>query len=395
MARSKKKRPHPKSSHTRPQAGAKAVAAKQNLHFLIACGGTGGHLYPGIAVAEVLQDRGHRVTLLISEKKIDSLAASNHGSLTFERMPFLAMPKPWSPKMPGFLLGVWRGLQSCKALIRKNETKVVLGMGGFTSFAPVLAGRQCKIKTLIHDSNAIPGKANKLTARFADLVLLGFKECSAYFPKNETRVTGTPVRSALVSSARDGKEDPYAFFQLDPSRKTLLIIGGSQGARGVNSAVTQSLDMLEALGLQILHITGPGDYQQISDAYQGKEIRLRSHIAAFCHRMELAYQIADLALARSGASTLAELGYFGVPSILVPYPFAADDHQTKNAAIFHDSGAGLLIKESELSTEKLTGTVRSLLTDDARRLAMKAAALKMAHQHAAEGIADLMVELAR
>jgi len=404
MARSKKTRTKSRQTTPRPHQkklsgdkGARSVLSpSQNgpHHILIACGGTGGHLYPGIAVAEVLQGRGHDVTLLISEKKIDALAASGHAGLRFEKMPFLAMPKPWSPKMVSFISGVWSGLKHCKAMIKRNQTRVVLGMGGFTSFAPVLAGRQSKIKTLIHDSNAIPGKANKLTSRFSDVVLLGFKECASFFPKNETRITGTPVRSALIRGAESGKEDPYAFFGLTPARKTLLVVGGSQGARGINNAIAHSLKELDAIGIQILHITGPGDYQEVSDSYEGKEMKLHSHIAAFCHRMEMAYQVADVALARSGASTLAELAYFGVPSLLVPYPYAADDHQTKNAVIFDKVGAGILITETDLSPEKLTATVREILTNDQKRKSMQEAAKKLSHRHAAEGIADIVLEAA-
>lgn len=362
-------------------------------HILIACGGTGGHLFPGIAVGEVLQARGHEVTLLISEKKIDSLAASGHGALKFEKMPFLAMPKPWSPKMASFLLGVWRGLRQCKAIIAKHDTAAVLGMGGFTSFAPVLAGRQCKRRTLIHDSNALPGKANKLTAKFCDTILLGFEEAGAHFsPEKQKRVVGTPVRGALLKAAKETKDDPYEFFGLKKERKTLLVVGGSQGARGVNNAVAQTLNDLDALGIQILHITGPDDYQTISDAYANKEIKLRSHVAAFCHRMELAYKIADVALARSGASTLAELAAFGVPSILVPYPYAADDHQTKNALIFDRASAGMHVPQSELSPQKLRDLVRDVLANDKKRTAMQEAARKIAHLDAAERIADAIEE---
>ncbi len=366
-----------------------AQSRSPKRHILIACGGTGGHLFPGIAVGEVLQARGHEVTLLISEKKIDSLAASGHSGLNFEKMPFLAMPKPWSPKMASFLLGVWRGLKQCKAIIAKHDTAAVLGMGGFTSFAPVLAGWQCKTRTLIHDSNAVPGKANKLTARFCDTILLGFKEAGDFFPQEkQKRVVGTPVRSALRKAVREKGEDAHKFFGLTRERKTLLVVGGSQGARGVNNAVAESLNELDALGIQILHITGPEDYQAMSDAYAGKEIKLRSHVAAFCHRMEMAYRVADLALARSGASTLAELAAFGVPSILVPYPFAADDHQTKNAAIFDKAGAGVLVPQTELSPQKLCDLVRDILKKDKRRTSMQAAARKIAHLDAAERIAD-------
>ncbi len=371
-----------------------ASSDPQRFHVLIACGGTGGHLFPGIAVGEALQAQGHGVTLLISEKKIDSLAASNHKGMNFVKLPYLAMPKPWSPKMPGFLLGVYRGLNQCKKLIKEQNTQAVLGMGGFTSFAPILAGRQMKIKTLIHDSNAIPGKANKLTARFADAVLLGFEACAASFPKQKTvRITGTPVRSALRQAAKENRDDPYDFFGLNPDMKTLLIMGGSQGARGVNQAVAQSLNHLTGMGVQILHITGPADYQTVSDSYQGKEMRQHAHIAAFCHRMELAYAIADLALARSGASTLAELAYFGVPSLLVPYPFAADDHQTKNALIFHEAGAALMIKENDLSAEKLAFTVNDLLRDTKKHATMKRACKALAHPDAAENIAGTIEEI--
>ena len=172
-----------------------ASSSGNGKHVLIACGGTGGHLFPGIAVAEALAARGHQATLLISEKKIDSIAASQHKGLRFEKIPFLAMPKPWSPKMFGFLLESWRGLKRCRALIREGQITAVLGMGGFTSTVPVYAGRKEKIRTFIHDSNAVPGKANKLTARFADVILLGFKDCANFFPKKETCITGTPVRS--------------------------------------------------------------------------------------------------------------------------------------------------------------------------------------------------------
>ncbi|WP_256199909.1 UDP-N-acetylglucosamine--N-acetylmuramyl-(pentapeptide) pyrophosphoryl-undecaprenol N-acetylglucosamine transferase [Verrucomicrobium spinosum] len=171
------------------------------------------------------------------------------------------------------------------------------------------------------------------------------------------------------------------------------MIGGSQGA-----AAEQCRDAYpgrtECLGVQMLHITGPGDYQEVSDAYDGKEIKLHAHIAAFCHRMELAYKIADIALARSGASTLAELAYFGVPSLLVPYPYAADDHQTLNARIFHEAKAGIMVPELDLSPEKLIRVVREITTNEQRAANMKAAAQAISHASAAEEIANIVEEMA-
>jgi len=368
------------------------VKSKSNpkpTHVLIACGGTGGHLFPGIAVAEVLSARGHDVTLLISEKKIDSIAASGHKDLRFEKMPFLAMPKPWSPKMIGFLSGLWKGMKQCQKIIRDREVDVVLGMGGFTSFAPLYAGRKEKCRTLIHESNAIPGKANRLNARYADIVLCGLEACKAHFPKHgDVRVVGTPIRSNMRQTT---KENAHDFFKLDPMKKTLLIMGGSQGARGVNRVVGMALEQFEKMGIQLLHIAGPTDYEEVRDVY-AKHPMLPQHVAAFCHRMDLAYRAADLAIARSGASSMSELAYFGVPSLLVPYPFAAEDHQTRNAEIFDKAGAAKLLVEKDLNADILADVVRSILTNNKKSEEMKRAANKVAMRNSAEKIADLVVK---
>lgn len=360
---------------------------KKSIRVLIACGGTGGHLFPGIAVAEVLKARGHGVTLLISEKKIDDLAASGHPGLTFEKMPFVAMPRPWSPKMAKFLMALWRGRDRCRQLIREGKVDVVLGMGGFTSFAPLWAGKAEGCRRLIHESNAIPGKANRLNAKFSDIVLCGLDACRKHFPKHpDVRMIGTPVRSTMRTT---GEEDPFNYFKLDRDKKTLLVMGGSQGARGVNRAIAAALPEFSAMNLQVLHVTGPGDYVEVRDTY-AKHPELAQHVAAFCHRMDLAYRVADLALARSGASSLSELGFFGVPSLLVPYPFAAEDHQTRNAEIFEAAGASMLIKESSLGGSVLADAVRSVLNDPAKLSAMSRAAKKAAVPEAAERIADLI-----
>ena len=347
-------------------------------------------MFPGIAVGEVLSARGHDVTLLISEKKIDSLAASGHTGLTFEKMPFLAMPRPWSPKMIPFLRGLWTGRRHCKNLIRKHKAQVVLGMGGFTSLVPLIAGRSEKCRTLIHESNAIPGKANKLNARFCDVVLTGLAACVPHFKHKDVRTVGTPVRSSMALPIT---EDAWAHFHLDKNKPTLLVMGGSQGARGVNRAIFSALPALQSLGIQILHITGPSDYDEVKAAY-AQVPGVQAEIIPFCHRMELAYTVANLAVARSGASSLTELAYFGVPSLLVPYPFAADDHQTRNAEIFANAGAAKLMPESTLNSTTLVDAIRSILTDSAVAQQMKSAAQKLAIRDSAEVIANLVETLA-
>jgi UDP-N-acetylglucosamine--N-acetylmuramyl-(pentapeptide) pyrophosphoryl-undecaprenol N-acetylglucosamine transferase len=366
--------------------------SKKPIHVLIACGGTGGHLFPGIAVGEVLKAQGHDVTLLISEKKIDAIAASGHKDMCFEKMPFLAMPKPWSPKMFGFLTGLWKGMKQCRKIIQEKKVDVVLGMGGFTSFIPLYSGRKEKCRTLIHESNAIPGKSNKLNARYSDIVLCGLEACKPHFLEHpDIRVIGTPVRNSMRLQS---KEDPHAFFKLDPSKKTLLIMGGSQGARGVNRVVGMTLEQFEKMGIQVLHIAGPTDYEEVIDVY-AKHPLLAQHVAAFCHRMDLAYRVADLAIARSGASSMSELAYFGVPSLLVPYPTAAEDHQTRNAEIFDATGAARLLPEKDLNQNVLADTVREILFDPKKSQAMKKAANSMATRNAAEKIAELIIEQGR
>ncbi len=374
-----------------PSSTSQTPLRGRSASVLIACGGTGGHLYPGIAVAEHLQQAGHRVLLLISEKKIDALAASAHPELRFEKLPALAMPKPWSPKMLGFLRGLWKGTRACRQLIQQHQIDTVLGMGGFTSFAPLYAGKKAGCRTLIHESNAIPGKANRLNARFSSTVLLGLEACRPSFSGHpDVRTVGTPIRSNMMAAAASA-EDPHAFFKLDPKLKTLLIMGGSQGARGINRIVGLALPAFERLGIQVLHITGPGDYEESRDAY-AKHPLLTQHVAAFCHRMDLAYRLADLAIARAGASTLAELTYFGVPSLLVPYPHAAEDHQTKNATIFAQAGAAQLLPESDLNDQKLAQEVSAVLFNSARLSSMRAAARQLAAPDAARIIAQSLVD---
>ena len=167
----------------------------KSLKILIACGGTGGHLFPGIAVAEALRARGHEVMLLISEKKVDAEASAKYSHLRFATVPAVAKPPTLSPRMLPFLWKLKNSIKRCKAILREFGADAVLGMGGFTSLPPVYAGHKLGLKTFIHDSNARPGRANVLTSRFCTRVFLGLEPAKAFFPNRETVVTGTPVRA--------------------------------------------------------------------------------------------------------------------------------------------------------------------------------------------------------
>ena len=247
------------------------------MNAIIACGGTGGHLFPGLAVAESLRARGHEVLLFVSEKEVDALALSGR-SFAFEKLPTIGLPSVYSPAIFGFLRRFNDSLARCRAIYRTFKPQAVLGMGGFTSTAPILAGRMRGISTFIHESNAIPGKANRLTARMVRAVLLGFKECAPFFPRSRTEVTGTPIRTELT---RLNRQEARAKLGLDPNTLTLLVMGGSQGASGINQATIRALAALEGWPLQVIHLSGKRDERLVADNYQRDNIpRFRRSISS-------------------------------------------------------------------------------------------------------------------
>ena len=348
------------------------------MNAVIACGGTGGHLFPGIAVAEVLRDRGHEVMLLVSEKEIDALALSGRTNFRFEKLPTVGLPSPFSPAILGFIRRFYQSFSLCRSIYRKFKPQVVLGMGGFTSTAPVLAGRMRGVSTFIHESNAIPGKANRLTARMVRAVMLGFKECAPFFPKARTEVTGTPIRTELKPLDRRVARQ---MLGLRADLPTLLVMGGSQGASGINQAIIKSLPFLHGVPLQVIHLSGARDERLVADNY-GRE-KIPAYISAFHHRMEEVYSAADLLVARAGAASLAEFAAFSLPSILIPFPYAADDHQTRNAEIYARAQAAILVKESEISGELLARKIRELIESPERIRNMSVNSLQLAPKNAA------------
>lgn len=358
------------------------------MNFAIAAGGTGGHLFPGLAVGEVLLARGHQVMLIVSEKEIDAVATQGRTEFRVEQVPGVGLQS----KSPTALFRFWRQFSAanarCKELFREFQPRAVLGMGGFTSAPPIMQGHSRKVPTFIHDSNAIPGKANKvINARYCTAVLLGFEDCAKYFPKSKCIVTGTPIRRSLTQ--RIDRAEALATFGLAPERKTLLVMGGSQGARGLNAAVSKALAAMHDDKLQVIHLAGQQDEGMLRDAYA--KAGVPAHVAAFFHQMERAYSAADFAIARSGAASLTELSCFALPSILIPYPFAAEDHQTLNARIFERSGAAVLMPEREATVEVLSQKIRSFLDEAGRLPEMSQRSAALAPRDAAERVAEVIL----
>jgi UDP-N-acetylglucosamine--N-acetylmuramyl-(pentapeptide) pyrophosphoryl-undecaprenol N-acetylglucosamine transferase len=361
------------------------------LNVVIACGGTGGHLFPGIAVGEELRSRGHEVLLLISEKNVDALATQGYDHLRFEKVPAIGMPRLISPKMIGFGFRFLRTVRLCSRIEREFEADAVLGMGGFTSMAPVFAGLRMKAKTFIHESNAYPGKANRLTAKFATRILVGLEDCAGFFPADKCSVVGTPLRPTLAEHV--SREQACEAFGLDSGLFTLSVMGGSQGARGVNNAVCEALPKLDAERVQMIHISGQADLEFVRESYAKSGIR--HYVSAFCHRMQDVFRATDLAISRAGGASLSELAYFGTPSILVPYPFAADDHQLKNAQVFARHKAAVLLEERHIAGTCMSQIINELINDDETRSALSQKCAALGTREAAEKIGDMIEETCR
>jgi UDP-N-acetylglucosamine--N-acetylmuramyl-(pentapeptide) pyrophosphoryl-undecaprenol N-acetylglucosamine transferase len=353
----------------------------KSLKILIACGGTGGHLFPGIAVAEALRSRGHEVMLLISEKKVDAEASAKYAHLRFETVPAVAKPPTFSPKMIPFLFKLWRTVKQCRKILAEHQCDAVLGMGGFTSLPPVLAGKKMGLMTYVHDSNALPGKANRLTARWCRKVLIGLEAAARYFPHADVVVTGTPVRHELA--VLPNQPEARAKYGLSADGRAVLVMGGSQGAKRLNTLVVEAAKAMP--GLQFLHITGALDFDRVKEMAAGRE---GYHVLSFCDDMAAAYAACDVAVCRSGASSMTELSYVAMPSILVPYPYAADDHQSVNARVFEEAGAAVMRQEADLDAGELVADLTRMVEDEEVWKEMSAKADGLARRDAAGKICD-------
>lgn len=317
------------------------------MHFLISCGGTGGHLSPGISLAEGLIARGHTATLLISRKKVDARLLEKYPALKFERMP--GRPFSWHPvRLALCCVSQLRSMIFCIRLIARSNPDAVVGFGGFTSAPIVLAGRLGGVPVALHESNRVPGMAVRLLGRFATRVYLPAGVRIRSVGAAATRQVGLPVRHEIV---RLNRAESRVALGLEVGPKVLAILGGSQGAVTFNAWVRSHVEALAAEGVQVYCLTGLGKGQE-----EVRELKARSGAAVklifvpFCDRMAELLSAADLVISRAGAGTIAELIRCETPAILVPYPHAADNHQRANAAFFERQGGGLVVDQARIAT---------------------------------------------
>ncbi len=354
--------------------------------IMVAGGGTGGHLFPGLAVIEELRRRVPEleVRFVGTARGIEARILPERG----EELDLLEVSPLKGQGVGARFKGFARipgAMREASSLMRAFEPDLVLGVGGYASGPVLLAASLSGRPTAVLEQNAYVGMTNKILARFVDRAYISFEQTESIFGKAKSRLTGNPVRHEFVEHARLALADPEGF---ESRARTVLVLGGSQGARKLNEDVPRALAQAELgrRGLQVVHQTGESMRDEVAATYA--ELGIPAKVVTFIDDMARAYSNAALVIARAGATTLAELCAIGRPSVLVPFPFAADDHQAKNALALQEQGASICIREADLVIEELGNLVGGLLDDPGRRQAMARAAREHGRPDAAAAIVD-------
>jgi UDP-N-acetylglucosamine--N-acetylmuramyl-(pentapeptide) pyrophosphoryl-undecaprenol N-acetylglucosamine transferase len=349
------------------------------LRVIIAGGGTGGHLFPGLAVADALgRRRPSRIVFVGSSRGIETRVVAKRG-YPLRTLPvralrgqgFLGLANSVL-RLPASLLSAWR-------LLGEIRPDLLIGVGGYASGPVVIAGRWHRVPTVLLEQNAHPGLTNRVLAHFADRICVSFSESMEYFPRGGTVQTGNPVRPPTepMAARREGF--------------SVLIFGGSAGAHRLNDIGVEAVARLERSRLHVVHQTGDADFDTVRDRY--RQLEIEADVRPFIDDMAAAYAAADIVVCRAGATTLAELTALGKPALLVPYPYAADDHQRKNAESLVARGAAMMILDRDLSAASLSQAIAGCRAEPERLAAMARAARSLGRPDAAERVVDVCLEL--
>jgi UDP-N-acetylglucosamine--N-acetylmuramyl-(pentapeptide) pyrophosphoryl-undecaprenol N-acetylglucosamine transferase len=355
------------------------------LRVVFAGGGTGGHLYPAIAIAEALQRRVSKFECVFigTARGIEARVIPQLG-YRLELVPVRGLLRKLT--LSNLLVPVYlvKSIWQCLCLFKAFKPHLIIGTGGYVSGPALLAAWLSGRKFVVQEQNSFPGLVNRWWGERADVVFLSFAESKKFFRKQKhLRVVGNPVRANLAGGSRQAAA---AKWNLKPDRVTLLVFGGSQGARRINELILEILPRASALeNFQMLWATGPQNFDAIATRATSRD---NIKVVAYVDDMASAYTLADFVLCRAGASTIFELTNCGLPSLLVPFPFAAADHQTFNAAALAQAGAARLLVEKELTANKLFDNIKELATQREVRQQMAAAAKKLARPQAADEIVD-------
>jgi len=363
------------------------------MRVIIAGGGTGGHVFPGLAVAEELKNRDASIEVLFAgtEYGIESRVVPREGYpirfLRAEGMVGVSLKKKLRAAVKIFL-----SIIDSYRIIKTVKPDIVIGVGGYASGAITLVAFFMSVPTMILEQNSMPGLTNRILGKFVNVVCITYQESISFFPKSKTFFTGNPVRMNVL---RGNRESAFRLFSLDRDFFTIFAFGGSSGAKSINSAVVDSLNYLHDLRdkIQFLHQTGMKDFENVRDAY--RKSGFKGTITPFIYQMGEAYAVADVVISRAGATTLAEETALGKPAILVPFPFAAGGHQELNARKLLEIGAAKMIPDRELRGETLSGAIRELYTSEALRAEMQQRSRSVGRPDAGAKVVDIAMSLVK
>lgn len=365
------------------------------MKVLVTGGGTGGHIYPALAIAQNLQKSDPSVEFLFvgTERGLEKEIVPKAG-LPFTTITVEGLPRKLSltSLRTGFKL--LKGLWEAKKILKQFKPTLVVGTGGYVCGPVVAMAAWQGIPTLIHEQNAFPGITNRLLAKWVDKIAITYQESIKYFPREKVVLTGNPVRPEVISACR---EESLIKLGLDPAKKTVLVFGGSRGARSINQALMAGREILEnRKDLQIIHVTGKEDFPWVSCQNGMEEVKFGNIIIKpYLHNMPDALAVADLVVCRSGATTLAEVTVRGVPAILIPYPFATDNHQEFNARSLAREGAAVVLLDQELNKVKLEECILELIKDENRLEMMAQKSKGLGKPEAAQTIVNCLYSLLR
>lgn len=360
---------------------------------MIAGGGTGGHLFPGLAVAEEFKRRnsGSEVMFVGTEHGIEAKIIPREGYpikfLRSEGVVGLSLLR--KIKAVGKLI---LSIIDANRILQSVLPDIVIGVGGYASGAVVFIANMRSIPTMIHEQNSVPGLTNRILGRFVKRVCVTYQESLSFFPSGKTFLTGNPIRSKILKGERDSA---CRLFSLDKDMFTVFIFGGSSGASSINRAMINALNYIIDLKekIQFLHQTGDKDYESVREAY--RKAGVKGTVTSFIYQMTEAYAVADIVISRAGATTLAELTALGKPAILVPYPYAAGRHQEFNAIKLREMGAAFMILDNELKGETIAGYIRQMYENDSIRIEMQRASRGLGRPDASKRIVDIAVSLVK
>lgn len=369
------------------------------MRLLITGGGTGGHLYPGLAVAGLLKERDPAGMVLFvgTGSGLESYIVPREG-YPFREISAVKWPRKIGPQVFGLFTSLGRGYLQGLKIIKEFRPQAVFATGGYVSVPLVLAAFRSGIPVFLHEQNAVPGLANRLLARWAQSVFTTFPPGDNLFPRRTKVIhTGLPVRKAIL---RVGRSDGLRHFGLSPDLTTLLITGGSRGARTINEVMLKIYVMISDRkvtlpSIQVIHLTGKDEYAGFCRQMAIKGIREEKIgklvIEPYLEKMEFGLAAADLIISRAGAATLAEVTARGIPAVLIPYPFATGNHQYHNAFSLARKDAAVLISEQELTPESLFARIEKLVSSDRLRKEMGERCLSFGRPEAGEVIVRLLL----